>query len=173
MDYSDAIRQLSDQYRIDLSDFESKRQSSPEYKSDKEKTKRIMKLAQEYFVNSLSNSIAYTYLIQKRKLSDTLIAQLGLGYAPSQSQDFLNYFVKQGFTTQDLIDVGLVKQGDHGVYAFFRERLIIPIRDAMGNVIAFGARALQEGQEPKYLNSSESIIYDKSSTLYGIDHLKK
>jgi DNA primase len=53
IDYSDAIKQLSDDYRVDLSEFESKWQSSPEYKSDKEKTKRMMKLAQDYFVSSL------------------------------------------------------------------------------------------------------------------------
>lgn len=59
------------------------------------------------------------------------------------------------------------------MYSFFRDRLIIPIRDQLGNIIGFGARALQEGQEPKYLNSPESIIYDKSKILYGLDHLKK
>jgi DNA primase len=66
----------------------------------------------------------------------------------------------------------LAKQWDWEVYAFFRDRLTIPIRDQLGNIIAFGARALQDGQGPKYLNSSGSIIYDKSNTLYGIDHLK-
>lgn len=71
------------------------------------------------------------------------------------------------------MQAGLAKQGNGEIYAFFRDRLIVPIRDQLGNVIAFGARALQDGQEPKYLNSSESMIYDKSNTLYGIDHLKK
>ncbi len=70
------------------------------------------------------------------------------------------------------MQIGLAKQGDHGLYAFFRDRLIVPIRDQFANIIAFGARALQEGQEPKYLNSPESVIYDKSTVLYGIDHLK-
>lgn len=116
---------------------------------------------------------AYGYLIEKRKLSDELIVQLGLGYAPSQSQTFFSYFQGHGFSVEDLMQAGLAKQWNGEIYAFFRDRLIVPIRDQLGNVIAFGARALQEWQEPKYLNSSESMIYDKSNTLYGIDHLKK
>lgn len=176
IDYSDAVKQLSDDYRIDLTEFESKRQASPEYKSDKEKIKRMMKLAQEYFVSSLRHpswAWALSYLIEKRKLSDELILQLGLGYAPSQSQAFFSYFQWHGFSVEDLMQAGLAKQWNGEIYAFFRDRLIVPIRDQLGNVIAFGARALQEWQEPKYLNSSESMIYDKSNTLYGIDHLKK
>ena len=177
IDYSDAIKKLSEDYRIDLKDFESKRQTSPEYKSDKEKTKRMMKLAQEYFVRSLdpetsSGWHAYDYLTNKRKLSDELIVQLGLGYAPSQSQLFFSYFQWHGFSVEDLMQAWLAKKGNGEIYAFFRDRLIVPIRDQLGNVIAFWARALQEWQEPKYLNSSESMIYDKSNTLYGIDHLK-
>lgn len=176
IDYGDAIKQLSDDYRIDLTEFESKRQSSPEYKSDKEKIKRMMKLAQEYFVSSLRNTSwawALSYLTEKRKLSDELIVQLGLGYAPSQSQALFSYFQGHGFSVEDLMQAGLAKQWNGEIYAFFRDRLIVPIRDQLGNVIAFWARALQEWQEPKYLNSSESMIYDKSNTLYGIDHLKK
>lgn len=176
IDYSDAIKQLSDDYRVDLSEFESKWQSSPEYKSDKEKTKRMMKLAQDYFVSSLHTtgwSLALSYLKEKRKLSDELILQIWLGYAPAQSQSFFSYFQGHGFSVEDLMQAWLAKQWNGDIYVFFRDRLIVPIRDQLGNVIAFGARALQEWQEPKYLNSSESMIYDKSNTLYGIDHLKK
>ena len=180
VDYPDAIKQLAEDHRIDLTDFEKKRQASPEYTSDKEKLKRIMKLAQDFFVEQLhklsiaeSHENAYTYLIAKRWLSDTLITQLGLWYAPSQTQLFFTYFQQHGFSVEDLIESWLAKQNTNDIYPFFRDRLTIPIRDQLGNVIAFGARALQKDQEPKYLNSSESIIYDKSSTLYGIDHLKQ
>lgn len=176
IDYGDAIRKLAEEHHIDLSDFESKRQSSPEYKSEKEKIKRMMKLAQEYFVNEIkTNKSVSDYISKNRWLSDELTVQLGLGYAPSQSQPFFSYFQGHGFSIEDLVQAGLVKMSEErkDYYAFFRDRLIVPIRDQLGNVIAFGARALQSGQEPKYLNSSDSIIYDKSQTLYGIDHLKK
>jgi DNA primase len=96
-----------------------------------------------------------------------------LGYAPSQNQAFFSHFQEHGFSVNDLVEAGLAKQGQNEIYPFFRDRLTIPIRDQLGNVIAFGARALHADQEPKYLNSSESIIYDKSGTLYGIDHLKQ
>lgn len=176
IDYGDAVRSLSEQERIDISDFESKRQSSPEYKTEKEKAKRITKLAQDFFVLQLHEQpeqTALSYLRKERQLSDPLIKQLGLGYAPSQSQTLFSYFQQQGFSLEDLVAIGLVKQGQNEMYSFFRDRLIIPIRDQLGNIIAFGARALQAGQEPKYLNSSESTIYDKSKVLYGLDHLKQ
>ena len=96
-----------------------------------------------------------------------------MGYAPGQSQAFFSYFQQHGFSVEDLSSIGLAKQGQNEMYVFFRDRLIVPIRDQLGNIIAFGARALQVGQEPKYLNSPESIIYDKSKVLYGLDHLKK
>lgn len=186
VDYGDAIKQLSEQHKIPMDDFQNKWESSPEYKSEKEKTKRIIKLAQEFFVWALksealwwastqdSAGYAYNYLVNQRSLSESLISQLWLGYAPSQSQVFFAYFAKHWFTTEDLVQAGLakVREGTKEVYAFFRDRLTIPIRDQIGNVIAFGARALHKDQEPKYLNSSESLIYDKSNTLYGIDHLK-
>lgn len=176
IDYGDAIRKLAEEHHIDLGDFESKRQSSPEYKSEKEKIKRMIKLAQEFFVSELKNNkTVLEYLTKNRWLSDELIVQLGLGYAPSQSQPFFSYFQGHGFSVEDLVQAWLVKMNEErkDYYAFFRDRLIVPIRDQLGNVIAFGARALQSWQEPKYLNSSDSIIYDKSQTLYGIDHLKK
>lgn len=176
VDYSDAVRLLAEQERIDMSDFENKRQSSPEYKTEKEKAKRITKLAQEFFVWQLyeeNGSFALSYLQNNRALSDQLIKQLGLWYAPSQSQSLFSYFQQHGFSIDDLVSIGLVKQGQNEMYSFFRDRLIIPIRDQLGNIIAFWARALQAGQEPKYLNSPESIIYDKSKVLYGLDHLKR
>lgn len=172
LDYSDAIKKISEEYHIDLWDFESKWKASPEYQSDKEKFKRITKLAQDYFVQQLVNSEAYSYLINERKLDPELITQLWLGYAPSQNQAFFAYFQRQGFGVEDLLQLGLAKKWSNEIYAFFRDRLIIPIKDSLGSVIAFGARALHADQEPKYLNSAENILYDKSSTLYGIDHLK-
>lgn len=176
MDYGDAIRTLAEQHRIDLSDFESRRQASPEYRSEKEKAKRMTKLAQEYFVSQFDTSAGartLEYLRQERWLSEQLIKQLWLGYTPSQSQKFFSYFQKFWFSLDDLMSIGLAKQGTNEIYAFFRDRLIIPIRDQLGNIIGFWARALREWQEPKYLNSPETIIYDKSSVLYGIDHLKQ
>lgn len=176
IDYGDAVRSLSEQERIDITDFESKRQASPEYKTEKEKAKRMTKLAQEYFVWQLYSKdgvFALSYLQKERWLSDEMIKQLWLWYASSQNQAFFSYFQHHGFSVDDLVSIGLVKQGQNEMYSFFRDRLIVPIRDQLGNIIAFGARALQVGQEPKYLNSPESIIYDKSKVLYGLDHLKK
>ena len=140
IDYGDAVRSLAEQERIDISEFETKRQSSPEYKTEKEKAKRMTKLAQDFFtlqLNEKEGSSAFSYLIQERQLSESLIKQLGLGYAPSQSQTLFSYFQQHGFSLEDLISIGLAKQGQNEMYSFFRDRLIIPIRDQLGNIIAF------------------------------------
>jgi len=68
----------------------------------------------------------------------------------------------------------LAKAGHGGEdYAFFRGRLMIPIRDHMGNVIGFGGRAMKEDQKPKYINTADTAVYDKSKVLYGINFLKQ
>ena len=184
LDYGDAIRGLADTYRIELKDFESKRKDHQEFASDKEKLKRLSTITQKFFVESLTPSSPdkgrsggvwdpYSYLTDQRELSPSLITEYGLGYAPTSSQTYISWCNKQWFSVEDLAQAWLVKQWQDGYYAFFRDRLTIPIRDHIGNIIAFGARALHADQQPKYLNSSDSIIYDKSQTLYGIDHLKK
>ncbi len=184
LDYGDAIRGLADTYRIELKDFESKRKDHQEFASDKEKLKRLSTITQKFFVESLTPSSPdkgrsggvwdpYSYLTDQRELSPSLITEYGLGYAPTSSQTYISWCNKQWFSVEDLAQAWLVKQWQDGYYAFFRDRLTIPIRDHIGNIIAFGARALHADQQPKYLNSSDSIIYDKSQTLYGIDHLKQ
>lgn len=174
LDYGDAIRGLADTYRIELKDFESKRKDHQEFASDKEKLKRLSTITQRFFVESLTKDTnTMEYLTSKRELSPSLITEYGLGYAPTSSQTYISWCNKQWFSVEDLAQAWLVKQWQDGYYAFFRDRLTIPIRDHIGNIIAFGARALHADQQPKYLNSSDSIIYDKSQTLYGIDHLKQ
>lgn len=178
LDYGDVIRTISEQYNIDLTDFQSKRESSKEYASEKEKAKRIMLLAQRYFVQAFNrlrdtDAAIYDYVHTTRWLDTELIKKLWIGYAPWASQEMFSFFQQEWYSVEDLIGVWLAKSGEHSVYAFFRDRLMIPIRDQFGSTIGFGARALQDWQEPKYLNSSDSVLYDKSQALYGIDQLKR
>lgn len=98
----------------------------------------------------------------------------GVGFALKGWSSLLEHLKGFGFSEDELMQAGLVSKGDKGVYDRFRGRLIWPIRDASGAVIGFGARKLFEDDKgPKYLNTSETPVYHKSSVLYGIDLAKK
>jgi len=106
---------------------------------------------------------------------DALAAErFGVGYAPASFDALSKHLVSAGFTIQELLDAGLVSQGDRGVYDRFRGRLVWPIRDVTGQTIGFGARKLREDdQGPKYLNTPETAVYHKSRVLYGLDLAKR
>jgi len=113
---------------------------------------------------------ARSYL-ESRGINGESIALWRLGYAPDGDR-LSQYLLGQGFSAQELILAGLSREREAqrggGLYDYFRNRLIFPIRDIRGQTIAFGGRELGGGQ-PKYLNTPQTILFDKSSTLYGLD----
>jgi len=110
-----------------------------------------------------------------RGLSDESIKRFGLGYAPDAWDALVTAARKKGFSDAQLIAAGLASRRDSGTgcYDRLRNRLIFPIFDAAGRVIAFGGRALDESEPAKYLNSPESALFDKSATLYGLNWSRK
>ena len=134
---------------------------------------RANDLARKYFHHLLAQpegQTALTYL-QNRQVNDDTIARFGLGYAPPAWDGLLKVAGRRGLAPTDLEKAGLVlpRKSGAGYYDRFRQRLAFPIANLSGRTVAFGARALEEGQEPKYLNSSETPIYQKSRILYGLD----
>lgn len=98
----------------------------------------------------------------------------GVGFAPKGWSNLSDHLKKQGFTIEEMVIAGLATKSDRGAYDKFRGRLIWPIRDSTSQVIGFGARKLfEDDQGPKYLNTSDTLVYHKSSVLYGIDLAKK
>lgn len=98
----------------------------------------------------------------------------GIGFAPKGWNNLTEHLNKLGFTVEELVTAGLATKSERGAYDKFRGRLIWPIRDATGQVIGFGARKLfDDDQGPKYLNTSDTLVYHKSSVLYGLDLAKK
>ena len=134
---------------------------------------RANDLAQKYFHHLLLNdevgASARTYL-QTRRLAGETIARFGLGYAPPEWDALLKVAGRRGLNPQILERAGLAlqssKSSDH--YDRFRDRVTFPIANLSDRTIAFGARALQPDQEPKYLNSPETPIYHKGRVLYGL-----
>ncbi len=113
---------------------------------------------------------ARTYL-DSRGVNGESITLWRLGYAP-EGDRLSRYLQEQGYTAKELIEAGIARERDAGkgggLYDTFRNRLIFPIRDARGQTIAFGGRELGGGH-PKYLNTPQTLIFDKSATLYGLD----
>src|SRR5205085_2441521 len=111
--------------------------------------------------------------IADREVTGATSDALGLGFAPPSRDGLKQALQKEGFSQAVLLRAGLVVQRDDGsVVDRFRNRLMIPISRDSGSVIAFGGRAVDADQNPKYLNSPETPIYSKSRTLYGL-HLAK
>jgi DNA primase len=119
------------------------------------------------------NARAY---IQERGINAESVMAFGLGYAPDRWDALSTYLLGLGYTAEELITGGLAREREpipgetreRGIYDYFRQRLIFPLRDTRGRVIGFGGRILGEGQ-PKYLNSPQTLLFEKNNVLYALD----
>jgi len=112
--------------------------------------------------------------LKQRGLGEQALRDFGLGYAPEGWDALLNAMARRGYSAQELATAGLaIARDDGGHYDRFRERIIFPIRDASGRVIAFGGRAMRDDQPPKYLNSPETPLFQKGRVLYAFDRARK
>jgi len=176
IDFRDAVKVLAEQEHIDISQYQT---ATPTYiqksQDDKEKLKRMHKLAQEFFVESLQKSqTALDYLHNKRHLDDKLISEFWIWYANDKHYELLNMLRSKWFSDDDLLEASLAKKNANGeIYAFFRNRITFPIYDLMKNVVGFSARVLNPEDAPKYINSAEHRAFEKSKILYGLSHAKQ
>jgi len=134
-------------------------------------------IAQEFFTRTLSGSQGEVgrAIIAKRGISPAMQEQFGLGLSPPGWDALTAQVQKRGLDPRVFVAAGLMKarESGGGHYDAFRNRLMFPIHDKMGNVIAFGARKIDEQDEPKYLNSADSPVFHKSTTLYGLYHASR
>lgn len=148
---------------------------APEVDNKLEVLRRVMALAAEFYTQSLwerGGEKARAYLDQ-RGVDPDVARRFGLGYAPESWNALLGVMAKQSIDEEILVQAGLAlpRQNAPGFYDRFRGRLLFPIRDVQGRVVAFGGRALS-GEEPKYLNSPETPLYVKGQMLYALDLAK-
>ena len=152
----------------------------PEETNDRESRKRsrmlaLNKEAARFFYSQLSTpagAAACDYMRQ-RQLSPATARRFGLGFAPDSWNSLTDAMKEKGFTEYELADAGLVRRGKNGgVYDTFRNRLMFPVIDVRGNVIGFSGRILGEG-EPKYMNSPETLVFNKSRNLFALNLAKK
>ncbi|MDQ2732248.1 MAG: toprim domain-containing protein, partial [Armatimonadota bacterium] len=114
---------------------------------------------------------ARTYL-RTREIDRSCATTFGLGFAPGTPDTLYRRLIELGYTMDETEEAGLCSRGEFGPYDRMRLRLIIPVADAQGRVIAFGGRALGDGT-PKYLNTPETVLFHKSRTLYLLDRARK
>ncbi|MCI8663487.1 MAG: DNA primase [Hungatella sp.] len=133
----------------------------------------INKLAANYFYYQLKHSqgrLGYDYL-RNRQLSDDTIRRFGLGFASKRGDDLYRFLREKGYTDQLLKETGLVSIEERGTHDKFWNRVMFPIMDVNNRVIGFGGRVMGDGA-PKYLNSPETRLFDKSRNLYGLNYAK-
>jgi len=129
----------------------------------------------QHILQQEQGQIALEYLLKERQLTQDTIDTFQLGYAPTGWENLYRYLIdSKRYPVASVEQAGLIKprKSGSGYYDIFRERLIIPIRDAQGRVIAFGSRSLN-GEEPKYLNSPDTPLFDKGKILFALDKAKK
>ena len=110
--------------------------------------------------------------VSERGITAASVETFGIGYAPDLTDGLLGYLRKKGHSDAEMVSAGLVVETERGLLDRFRDRLIVPIRDTRGRIIAFGGRAMRADQRGKYINSPQTALFSKSATLYGLDVAK-
>ena len=177
VDFPEAVKMLAQKFGITLPERSEGSEGDAARRDDglREALLKIHEVAAEYFRGQLAGPAGSRARQQlaERGVSAKTLEQLGLGYAPSTRDGLKARLLKQGFTQGLLIQSGLVAERDNGESVDrFRNRLMVPICRDTGSVVAFGGRAMDADQVPKYLNSPETAIYSKSRTLYGLNLTK-
>ena len=169
LDYLDAVKTLAQRAGLQMpqegfDDSLSKRR------------RRILEMNREAarFYHSVllspEGKVGYDYFIG-RALSAATINHFGLGFAPNQWDALLKYMRAKGYQPAELVDAGLARKGQKGYYDNFRNRVMTPIIDVRGNVIAFGGRVLDDSK-PKYINTGDTLVYKKTNELFALNFAK-
>lgn len=177
VDFKGALKMLAEKAGVTLSGSTR----GGEHTGKKERLREIMARAAHWYVSQLPGSAAETYA-KKRGLTPETMQYWGIGYAPDAWRSLLEAFAAENYSTTELSEAGLIKEaeGKRGTYYDrFRDRLIFPIRDVAGRIVAFTGRSLpknkkasKEQEIAKYLNSPETLLYHKSEVLFGLDRAK-
>jgi DNA primase len=139
---------------------------------EKEVMVSIHKEALTFFENNLTKSDQSQKYFKGRGIDKDTQKLFSLGYAPQSWNALMNFLTKKGYKAEVIKKAGLISQGAKGFYDTFRHRIIFPIYDLKGDVVAFGGRSI-DGSDPKYLNSPETLIFNKRKVLYGLYRAKK
>ena len=180
LSYPEALKMVAKRYNIEIHEREQTEEDIRR-NNDRESMFAVNSWAADYFVNYLHHeqegiAIGMTYFRQKRELTDATIKKFGLGFCPARGDRMSMDALAAGYKKEFLLSTGLSKEreSDGSLYDRFRDRVIFPVHNISGRVVAFGARTLRTDKEiAKYLNSPESEIYSKKNELYGLYFAKR
>lgn len=163
VDFMTAVRKLCEQYGIDMDAFGFGRESG------KNEIYEMNRVAARYFFHAIADrpNPGRDYF-ENRGLDAGTIKKFGLGYADGQWNSLLEHMKSRGYSEKQLMNAGLISSSKGRYYDKFRDRVMFPIINTRGKVIAFGGRAIA-GQDPKYLNSPESVAFSKKDNLFGLN----
>ena len=165
--FEEAAEQLAKKYNIPLRSYKI----NDKQEKENDKYYRIMNIAHRFFQDKIfenegRNAMEY---LSGRGVNPKFIRENELGYAPNSWNDLYDHLIASGFEKDDIISLGLAKEGEKGIYDAFRNRIMFPIYSPQGSIIAFGGRTLEASKEiPKYINSPDTPIFKKGKNLYGI-----
>ena len=166
LEFGEALRQLAQQTGVSLPQWGQRPRD--------EATHKVNEDARAFFQRTLASAqgaSAREYL-EQRGLNRQAIDAFEVGLSPSDGESLKNHLAREGYSPDQLASAGVVRTGDDGLHHdLFRGRLMFPIRDAHGHLVGFGARSL-DGSEPKYLNSPQGPLFDKSRLLYALDRAR-
>jgi len=170
--YPEALRYLANKYQIEIEE-EVQTAEMQEQVGEREALFNLNQFALDFFENTLHNTeegkaVGLSYL-KERGIRDDIIRRFKLGYSPSTWDAFTAHARHHGYKLEALVKSGMTLQKDERVYDRFHSRVIFPIHSVSGKVIGFGGRILtSEKNRPKYVNSPDSEVYNKSKSLYGL-----
>ena len=168
MTYIEAIKYLGEKYGVEINESES----NYVVNTEKESLLIVLNKTKEFFKENLNSSdgksIAISYF-DHRNISKEMVEMFELGYSLDKWDSLYNHLIKNQFEDNQIINAGLILENNNKKYDRFRNRIIFPIHNLSGKVIAFGARIIKdEKNQPKYINSPETSLYIKSKVLYGL-----
>lgn len=172
LDFKGALELLARKAGIDLEQF---RGSGGQRKQDKERLYEVLELAAKFYqVQFRSKTEAIEYIFKTRRFTRQTVLDFQIGYSPDSERGLIDFLLKKGFKETEIKNAGLtsVRRGQMG--DMFRGRIMIPLHDPFGRVIGFTARTLEDNPNaPKYINTPQTPLYDKSRHIYGLHLAKK
>lgn len=170
LDFRAALEFLARKAGVDITVFNNRGDQTTA--KAKKQAIELNTLANKYYQHSLANNkLAYEYVFNKRKISKEIAREFGVGYAPSSGDALVKFMKSRGIKQEDIKKAGLTNRfgGD-----MFRKRMTVALMDQMGQIIGFTARTVEdEPNSPKYLNTSQTIIYDKGRHVFGLSQAKE
>lgn len=169
MNFREALEFLARKAGVEIETFDSKR--SREISEKKERLRKILQISANFYQHMLvRNKEALNYVFKNRKLSKEIVQEFKIGFAPNTQKMLTNFLLKKGFAMSDIRDAGLLNRfgGD-----IFRNRMVIALQDSGGSPVGFTGRIIKdEPNAPKYLNTPQTLLYDKSLNIFGLSQAK-